>query len=241
MYRQFNDSSAPAAGVSTGNFVLMVFTAIALAAACGLAAYVEGVAFEGRLREAGFLPWSGSSLWDDLIELPLFGNWPSENIFYNYQPGRSLSYVFMYLPALRGLGAGVAMLAAGLAAAQAAWRWPYLALQTRQGLVIASLVGAGVAGAAVIPGSGHRVTLDLSQGTLRSSASLFSHDIQLSNVDHFGQSWHLHHGYGNTYDNVYVDFKQGGFADLVFLNNVTTGRQLADELQAFFTSQGGEL
>jgi hypothetical protein len=93
----------------------LVFTLfVAAAMACTLGAYYAALQQSNALAAAGFVHWQGSADGWDNFPFSFSQDAPGANIWYHFEQGSRLTFVFLNLPLLHAAGCGGAIMLASL-------------------------------------------------------------------------------------------------------------------------------
>jgi hypothetical protein len=216
--------------------VLLVLVAVVGAAACGLAAYVTNTGTIARLQQAGFVAWSGSSIWADLQQVPWPGVSPGSSVWYQIQPGGRLSFAFTTMPLLRACGAAGVFLIGGGLCVSAVGRRVFVPPNVKNGAVYLGvfLCIAGVG--AAFPSAASGFQIDASQYTITTGlqpgapVAAFSRLYVFTPVAYGGLHTRTYH--------VEASSLHGPSIDLVALNYESEASALSMVLEAFVDGGG---
>lgn len=226
-----------------------------MAAACTLAAYVMSGTEVSQLRQAGFVNWPNSSVWDDVFSLVNGIGWPCESVWVDFEPNGKLAFAFTQLPNLWAGMSGAGVLLGGAGALFAAQLWPVLSSRPKQGLLAVSGFGFIIGVAALCQAASgetqHGFSVDLRRGIISNDAfgngasiamagpiDLGIRDQQYS-CSSFGRH-HYHHRTCTAYTG-YARNVNGQSLDLFTLDWPDKAYDLQNAIMAFVNSQGGQM
>jgi len=231
--------STPSVGL--GNAMLLSLTLTVVTLACGLATFVTNTHAVDRLREAGYVAWSGASVWAD-IQLPSPSVSAGSSVWYRILPGGKLAFAFTTLPQLRAGAAAASFFIGGMLALSAVAGAGSLKKNKTVGIGFGLfLCLAGIA--AAFPSAPDGFCIDLTQGTITTGLQPGAPVTAFNVSDGFYERTHYSYGRHHHSSTAYLEAMDanGQEIDIIALGSESQVYQLADTLNNFINSQGVQI
>ncbi len=225
--------------LSSGNTILFAITVGAFAIACGLCAYTTNTAMVLKLQQAGFVTWSGSSVWADVLKFPWPNTAPGSSVWYYLLPGKKVNFSFMTLPLLRAVFCALVFSVGGMLCLLVAIRWFKTTPVNKIIVLVLATPFFALSITAALPANPDEFTIDLSQDTITTS---FQPDMPLIPFQISGGFYRNTLITGKT-SRSYVEAidTSGHRFDLIALGTRWQANALIDALNSFIASQGNQI
>jgi hypothetical protein len=236
-FDQPGDTTSQGLGFGTAMLLFLTLTVIALA--CFLATYLTNTATVMRLQQAGFIVWSGSSIWADLLQIPLPWISSGSSVWYHIDPGGKLSFAFTTLPQLRAGASATLFLIGGLLCLNATVRRKKLQQKNKSVGVAFAILLCILGIAAAFPTAPGGFCISLNQNTI--STGLQPGDPVIPFSVSRGFTEHTHFGRRSSTSYVDATDDNGQQFDIITLGSQSQAIALATALNNFLASHGLEI